>query len=172
MPVHWVPLRLPFFRWYNTNVRCNYHTRNPSHSIENCSSLKHEVQSLIKDGKLKFKESNGLVGVEDPSREKTKMRRQEKKAPREASFGKTVMPSDEISIAKIERGKAGYSSTTEGSKERLCKPNKEEEKKTFQHMMRELELMLKEQKEYSTALREEYHRKTLGQGQTSESDDV
>ena len=35
---------------------------------------------------------------------------------------------------------------------------KKEEKKTFHHMIRELELMLKEQKEYSAALREEYHR--------------
>ena len=39
-------------------------------------------------------------------------------------------------------------------------------------MMREFELMLKEQKENSIVLREEYHRQTRGQGKTSESDDA
>ena len=61
VPVHWAPLRPPFPRWYNANVRCDYHTENPCHSIENCSSLKREVQSLIKKGKLKFEESDGSV---------------------------------------------------------------------------------------------------------------
>ena len=100
------------------------------------------------------------------------MIRQEEKAPREVGSKKAVISRDEVSIAKDKRSEASGSLTTERSKERLCKPNKEEEKKTFQHMMRELELMLKDQKEYSTALREEYHWQTLAQGQTSESDDV
>ena len=41
---------------------------------------------MIKEGKLKFEESNGPVGVEDPSKAKTKIRRQEKETLREASF--------------------------------------------------------------------------------------
>ena len=55
-----------------------------------------------------------------------------------------VIPRDEVSIAKDKKGEASGSLTTEGSKERLCKPSKEEEKKTLQHMIRELKLMLKE----------------------------
>ena len=62
--------------------------------------------------------------------------------------------------------------TIEGSKERLRKSNKEKEKKTLQHIIGELELMLKEQKEYAITLREEYHWQTPRQGQTSENDDA
>ena len=171
-PVHLAPLKPPFPRWYNANVRCDYHAGNPGHSTENCNALKREVQSLIKDGKLKFEESDEPVGVEDLFEAKAEMIRQEEKAPKEVGSGKSAISRDEVSIAKDKRSEASGSLTTEGSKERLCKPNKEEEKKTFQHMMRELELMLKDQKEYSTALREEYHWQTLGQGQTSKSDDV
>ena len=49
---------------------------------------------------------------------------------------------------------------------------KKEEKKTLQRMIQELELMLKEQKEYSTTLREEDHQQTPRQGQVSETNDV
>ena len=83
-----------------------------------------------------------------------------------------AIPRDEVSIAKDKRGETSGSLTTEGSKEQLCKPNKEEEKKMLQHMIRELELMLKEQKKYSVMLREEYHQQNLGQGQTSVNDDA
>ena len=111
------PLRPPFLRWYNANVRCDYHVRNPGQSTKNCSTLKREVQSLIKDGKLRFEESDGLVGVEDLSRAKTKMRRQEKEAPREASFGKATMPRDKVPVAKLKKSEASYSVISEGSKE-------------------------------------------------------
>ena len=47
--------------------------------MKNCIALKHKVQDLIDDGKLKFKESNGPVGVEDLFEVKAKMIRQEKK---------------------------------------------------------------------------------------------
>ena len=117
MPFYLAPLRPPFLRWYNANVRCDYHARNPSQSTKNCSTLKREVQSLIKDGKLRFEESDGLVGVEDLSRAKTKMRRQEKEAPRESSSGKATMPRDKVPIAKIRKSEASYSMTTEWSKE-------------------------------------------------------
>ena len=62
---------------------------------------------------------------------------------------------DEVSISKVGRGEAKGSSTTERSKERLCELNREEDYKTLYHMIRELEQMLKEQKEYSANRREE-----------------
>ena len=102
--------------------------------IENCSSLKCEVQSLIKEGKLKFEESDGPVGVKDPSRAKKRMRRQEKKASREANFEKVTMPRDKVPIAKIGKSEAGCSVTTEGSKEQLRKHNEEEEKKVLRDL--------------------------------------
>ena len=80
--------------------------------IENYSSLKHEVQSLIKEGKLKFEESDGPVGVKDPFRAKRKMRRQEKEALREVSSRKATMPRDKVLVAKIKKSEAGCSMTT------------------------------------------------------------
>ena len=59
------PLRPPFPRWYNANIRCDYHAGNSSHSIKNCIALKRTVQSLINEGKLNFEKSNEPAGVED-----------------------------------------------------------------------------------------------------------
>ena len=78
-PFYLAPLRPPFPKWYNANNRCDYHVRNPGHSTENYSALKYKVQSLIKDGKLRFEESDELVRVENPSRTKTEMTRQDKR---------------------------------------------------------------------------------------------
>ena len=61
---------------------------------------------MIKDGKLKFEESERPVGVEDPSRAKTKMRKQEKEAPREASSGKATIPRDKVPVVKIKKSEA------------------------------------------------------------------
>ena len=66
---------------------------------------------------------------------KAEMIRQEEKTPRETGSRKATIRKDEVSIPKVEKGKAEGSSTTERSKERLCQLNREEEKKTFQHMM-------------------------------------
>ena len=71
--------------------------------IENYSSLKHEVQSLIKEGKLKFEESDGPVGVEDPSWAKIELRRKKKVAPRKASSRKATMLRDKVPVAKIKK---------------------------------------------------------------------
>ena len=79
---------------------------------------------------------------------------------------------DEVSISKVERGEAKGSSTIERSKKRLCELNWEEENKTLYRMVRELEQMLKEQKEYSATLREENRQRTLRQGQVSKTDDM
>ena len=157
-PIYLAPFKHPFPRWYDIDARCDYHVKIPGHSTENCNALKYKVQDLIKLGKLKFEESNGPAVVEDLFEAKTEMIRQEEKAPREVGFGKSTILRDEVSVAKDKRDEASGSLTTEGPKERLRKLNKKEEKKTLQHMIRELELMLKVQKEYSAALREEYHR--------------
>ena len=118
VPVHLVPLRFPFSRWYNVNVRCNYHAGISGHSIEDCNTFKYKVQYFIKVGKLKIGESNGPVGVEDPSRVKTKMKRQKEEAPREGSSGKTTILRDKVLVAKIKKkSETGCSMTTERSKE-------------------------------------------------------
>ena len=98
--------------------------------------------------------------------------RQEHGVPRKASPGKAAIPRDKVPIAKVGKDGASGSLTTEGSKAQLYGSNIEEEEKTLQCMMRKLELMLKEQKEYAATLREEYHRQTPGQGQTSKNDDA
>ena len=172
VPVHWVPFRAPFSRWYNANVWCDYHTKNPGHSTENCNSLKLEVQSLIKDGKLKFKELDGLVGVEDPSRAKTKMTRQEREAQRETSFEKASMPGDKVPIVKIGRNKIGCSSTIEGSKERLREHNGEEKKKVLQDLAQGLERMFLKQDECVTTLKEEHNSRALKRRWTLKSGDT
>ena len=160
-PFYLAPLRPPFPRWYNANIRCNYHAGNPGRSTKNYSSLKHKVQSLIKDGKLKFEESDGPVGVEDLSRAKMEMRRQEKEASREASSREATMPRDKVPVAKIRKSEAGYLMTIERSKERLCEMNGEEEKKMLQDLVQNLERMLNEQNEYITMLKEEHNGQTL-----------
>ena len=72
---------------------------------------------------------DGPAEVEDPFRAKAKMTRQEKKTANEANFGKAAMPKEKVPIAKVRKSEASFSSTTEGSKERSCKPNGKEEKK-------------------------------------------
>ena len=49
------PFKPPFSGWYNANARCDYHVRNPGHPTEHCIAFKDTVQTLINDGKLKFK---------------------------------------------------------------------------------------------------------------------
>ena len=58
------------------------------------------IPSLIKVGKLKFEELDGPVGVEDPSKAKTEIRKQEKEAPKEASSRKATTPRDKVPVAK------------------------------------------------------------------------
>ena len=128
-PFYLAPLRALFSRWYNANVRCDYHAGNPSHSTKNCIALNRTVQSLINDGKLNFEKSNGPAGIEDPYRTEVGITRQE--APMEASFGKASMPGDKVPIVKTEGNEKGCLLATEGSKERSRKPNGEKEKKVL-----------------------------------------
>ena len=84
------------------------------------------------------------------------MPKQEEETPKEANFGKTTMPKEKVPIAKT-----GSSSTTEGSKERSCELNGEEEKMVLQDLIRNLERILNEQNEYITTLRGEHNGQSL-----------
>ena len=98
--------------------------------MKNCTALKRKVRDLIKDGKLKVEDLGRPVEIEDSSRTNVEMSRQEKETPNEANFGKATMPKEKVPITKT-----GFSSTTEGSKERSCEPNTEEkEKKVLQEL--------------------------------------
>ena len=111
------PRKPPFPKWYDVNTRCDYHSGVLGHSVENCSALNRKVQSLIREGKLKFEESDGPAGVEYLFGTKTKMTRQEKEILREAISKEATMPKEKVPITKTGKSEAGCSLTTEGSKE-------------------------------------------------------
>ena len=90
---------------------------------------------------MKFKKSDGLAKVKDPFRAKIEMPRQEKKAPRGARLGKATIPKEKVPIAKVQKNEAGSSSTIEGSKERSCASNEEQEKNTLWDSAQGLERM-------------------------------
>ena len=55
-----VRLRRPLYpKGYDINTRCEYHERVRGHSMEDCTTFKDKVQSLINADPIKFKE---LVG--------------------------------------------------------------------------------------------------------------
>ena len=107
---------------------------------------------MINDEKLTFEDLDGPVEVKDPFRTKVEMSKQEEETLKKANFEKTTMPMEKVPIAK-----AGSSSTTEGSKERSCEPNGEEEKMALQELIRNLERIFNEQNEYITTLRGEHN---------------
>ena len=72
---------------------------------------------MIEEGKLKFEKSDGPAEVEYPFREKVKMTRQEKEAPRKAISKKATIPNEKVPITKTGRSGAGYSLAIERSKE-------------------------------------------------------
>ena len=73
VPIQGRPRKPLFPKWYDINIGCDYHSGVPGHSTKNYSALKRKVESLIKDGKPKFDESNEPVGLEDLSRAKANM---------------------------------------------------------------------------------------------------
>ena len=161
-PVQLAPLKPLFPRWYNAHTRCDYHGGNPGHPTENYTALKYKVRDLINDGKLEFEDLDRPVEVEDSSRTKVEMTKQEKETPKEANFEKATMPKEKVPIAK-----AGSSSTTEGSKERPCELDKEEEeKKVLQELAQGLERMFVKQNECVTTLKEEHKSRTLKRRRT------
>ena len=112
---------------------------------------------MIEEGKLKFEKSDGPAEVEYPFREKAKMTRQEKEAPREVVSKKVAIPKEKVPITKTGRSGAGCSLAIEGSKKKSCEPNGEEEKKMLQDLVQNLERILNKQNEYITVLREEHN---------------
>ena len=52
------PMQSPYPRWYNENVRCDYHSGNRGHSTEDCTTLKRRVHDLIKVGALAFNDKD------------------------------------------------------------------------------------------------------------------
>ena len=97
---------------------------------------------------------------------------QEKETPKKANFEKAEMPKEKVPIAKVCKSEAGSSSTAEGSKERSCEPNGEEEKKMLQDLVQNLEQILNEQNEYIIVLREEHNGQTLKRGWTPGNGDA
>jgi hypothetical protein len=51
-----VPAKLPW--WYKADRSCAFHQGAPGHDTEHCYVLKSEVQKLIKDNILSFKDQN------------------------------------------------------------------------------------------------------------------
>ena len=43
VPIQARPRRPPFLKWYDVNIRCDYHSGVPGHSIENCTIFKNKV---------------------------------------------------------------------------------------------------------------------------------
>ena len=160
-PVQLPPLTSPVPRWYNAHIRCDYHVGNPGHSTENCTALKRKVRDLIKDGKLKVEDLGRPLEVEDSSRTKVEILRQEEETPNEANFEKATMPKEKVPIAE------------EGSEERSCEPNtEEEEKKMLQKLAQGLERMFIKQNECVTTLKEEHKSRTLKRRRTVGSDEA
>ena len=82
------------------------------------------------------------------------------------------MPMDRVPIAKIGRSEARRSPTIEGSKDQLCEPIEEEEKKSLLDLVRNLEPMLDDQNKYIITLIEEHDSRTLKRRRILESNDA
>ena len=140
-------------RWYNENAYYDYYSDNRGHSTEDCTALKRKVHDLVKVGALAFDDED-VPDVNKnplPDHQRPKVN--------------AVDSDPELQIKKDVKVSCMLVETVYGAllKEGMLKEEQEkkEEKKTLQRMIRKLELMLKEQKEYSAVLREEYHRQTL-----------
>ena len=117
---------------------------------------------------MKFGELDGLAEVEDSSKTKVEVLKQEEETPKKANLEKATMPKENEPIAKV-----GSSSTIERSKERPYKPNIEgEEKKALQKLAQGMEQMSVKQNEFVTTLKEEHHSRTLKRRRTLESDEA
>jgi hypothetical protein len=55
------PITAPFPAWYKQGDTCDFHSGIEGHSIENCKAFKHEVQKLIDQKLLSFKEAGPNV---------------------------------------------------------------------------------------------------------------
>ena len=120
--------------------------------MEDCTALNRRVHEFIKAGALAFDDED-VPNVNKhplPDHQRSKV---------------NVVDSDpELQIEKDVKAGCMLVETVYEALLKAGMLEEEQEKKTFQRMIRELKLMLKEQKKYSAALREEYHRQTSGQG--------
>ena len=64
--------------------QCDYHGGNPGYPTKNCTALKYKVRDLINKGKLKFEDLDGSVEVEDSSRIKVEVPKQEEETLKQA----------------------------------------------------------------------------------------
>ena len=101
------------------------------------------------------------------------MARQKHGTPRETSLGKAAMSNEKVPIVEIQKSEEGSSTTTERSKERPCKLDKEEEeKKVLQELAQDLERMFVKQNECVTTPKEEHNSRTLKRRRTLGSDEA
>jgi hypothetical protein len=56
VPIASLPRNPPFPAWYNAKAKCEYHAGAKGHTIENCRTFKQEVQKLVDQKLLIFKE--------------------------------------------------------------------------------------------------------------------
>ena len=117
---------------------------------------------------MKFGELEGSVEVEESSKTKMEVPKQEEETPKEANLEKATMLKEEAPITKV-----GSSSTPEKSKERSCKPNmEEEEKKALQELAQGLERMFVKHNECVTMPKEEHNLRDLKRRRTLGSDEA
>lgn len=57
------PIQPPFFKWYNSNKKCEYHDRILGHSVENCKNFKYQVQKLVSKRQVKFVKDNDTYHI-------------------------------------------------------------------------------------------------------------
>ncbi|XP_039040654.1 uncharacterized protein LOC120178982 [Hibiscus syriacus] len=65
-PYHVVPIQPPYPKWYDANVKCDYHGGNPGHSIENCTAFKKVVQALRRRNVINFGDSEQQKVAQNP----------------------------------------------------------------------------------------------------------
>ena len=66
MPIHLLPLKPLFPKWYDANVRYDYRVGILGYLTENCIMFKYKVQGLVKVEKLKFENLGQPDGVKSP----------------------------------------------------------------------------------------------------------
>ncbi|XP_039036137.1 uncharacterized protein LOC120172855 [Hibiscus syriacus] len=65
-PYHVIPIQPPYPKWYDANVKCDYHGGNPGHSIENCTAFKKVVQALRRRNVINFGDSEQPKVAQNP----------------------------------------------------------------------------------------------------------
>ena len=109
----------------------------------------------------------------EPSRTKVETARQKHGTPRETNLEKAAMSNEKVPIVEVQKSEKGSSTTTEGSKERYCKIDKEEEeKKVLQELAQGLEQMSVKQNKCVTTPKEEHNSRASKRRRTLGSDEA